>query len=61
MDHCIVGSEEKVEASVFNQAVKNILAHGVKAAMDKRGFGYKKVSVDGKKIWMYVGVRMTDD
>lgn len=56
MDNCTVGPQERVEASVLNFAVKSILGHGVKTAMEKRGFAYKKLTVDGKKVWVYEGV-----
>ena len=63
MDNCSVGPEEKVEASVFNQAVKGVLASGVRAAMERRGFGYKKATLltGGKQVWAYVGVGMSCD
>lgn len=59
--YCRLGPEEKVEASFFNQAVKSVLNHGVKAALDKRGFGYKKLTVvpGGKQVWAYAGLSLS--
>ena len=52
-ENCAMGLQERVEARIFNQAVKSIVAYGVKSAMHRLGFEHKKVSIDGKKVWVY--------
>ena len=57
-EHCTVGDDEKVEASVFNAAVHHIVGTGVKGAIERRGFMYKKVRlVPGERqVWAYMGL-----
>ena len=60
-EHCEVGAGLQAEASAFNCLARaKGCGHGVKAAMEKRGFSLRKVSMGGKSTKAYTGVSLRE-
>ena len=61
-EHCDEGVGLHIQASAFNTLARDKgCSHGLKVAMEKRGFKQKTVHVDGKAFRAYVGLAPKSD